>query len=142
MKIDFYLVSEKNSAKYIQFVCKLVDKIYHLDLRIYIHTKSMDDAVILDDRLWTFNQGSFLPHTICENTAIQDTPIIIGYLDQLVGKFDVLINLSESVPGFFEQFSRIAEVVDSSENNKKLARDRFRFYQHHSYKIDTHHIDI
>ena len=141
MKIDFYILSEPVSGRAEQFACKLTDKIYHLNLRIYIHTDSVEHAKIVDDLLWTFNQGSFLPHDIDDYSGTQDSPILIGYLDQLGGKYDVLVNLSQSVPEFFGQFERIAEIVEATENTKILGRERFRFYQRHGFEIDTHHID-
>ena len=142
MKIDFYVLENSTPSSCEQFACKLVEKIYHLNLRIYIHTDSIEHANKLDNLLWTYNQGSFLPHDIVAGSENCKSPIALGYDVKLVCNYDVLLNLSKDVPIFYGQFDRIAEFVCADKANKSLARNRFRQYQQLGYEIDTHHINI
>jgi len=142
MKIDFYVLENSNSSSCEQFACKLVEKIFHLNHRIYIHTDSLQQANNLDNLLWTHNQGSFLPHDIVTGSNNCNSPIAVGFDDKLYGNYEVLINLSKGVPIFYSQFNRIAEFVCADNSSKSLARNRFRQYQQSGYEIDTHHINV
>ena len=142
MKIDFYVLENSTASICEQFACKLVEKIFHLNHRIYIHTDSLQQANNLDNLLWTHNQGSFLPHDIVTGSDNCNSPIALGYDSKLNCSYDVLVNLSKDVPIFCSQFNRIAEFVCADSSSKSLARNRFRQYQQLGYEIDTHHIDI
>ena len=122
------------------FACKLVDKAYQLKHTIYIHTANQPQAQQLDDLLWTFNQGSFLPHSLnsAEHSAAE--PIVIGYPQQATTFHDVLINLNEEVPAFFSQFERVAEIVCGDDNMRNQARQRYKFYRDRGYSLNTHNI--
>jgi len=142
MKIDFYVLDNSTASGCEKFACKLVEKVFHLNHRIYIHTHSKEQASNLDNLLWTFNQGSFLPHDIVVGDSTYDSPIAIGFDTKLYYHYDVLVNLSQNVPNFHDQFDRIAEFVCGDHSYKSLARNRFRQYQQLGHNIDTHHIKI
>jgi len=141
MKIDFYVLDNSTASGCEKFACKLVEKVFHLKHRVYIHTHSKEHASSLDSLLWTYNQDSFLPHDIITGNNAFDSPIALGFDKILHYHYDVLINLSQNVPIFFTQFDRIAEFVCTDNANKSLARSRFRHYQQLGHHIDTHHIN-
>ncbi|MEW6353369.1 MAG: DNA polymerase III subunit chi [Pseudomonadota bacterium] len=144
-RIDFYILPE-NAADRFLFTCRLADKIYNKGHRLYIHTESQDHAVQLDELLWTFSQGNFLPHGICHTCLDADLPIHIGYhaeppmSDADVGGVNVLINLSSAVPLFFSRFARVAEIVGGDADVRQSARERFRFYRDRGYTLESHTI--
>jgi DNA polymerase-3 subunit chi len=53
---------------------------------------------------------------------------------------DVLINLTDEQPLFFSQFNRVAEILDNTDNVKAAGRERYQFYKHRGYELDTHNI--
>ena len=53
---------------------------------------------------------------------------------------DVLINLAGSVPSFFGRFERVAEIVDQSDAQKQVARERYRFYRDRGYALQSHNV--
>ena len=71
-KVDFYLLSGVGQDARETMACKLIDKAYQLQHKIYVHTESQQDAKRLDDLLWTFRPGSFIPHSIYH--APQEVP--------------------------------------------------------------------
>ena len=86
--------------------------------------------------MWTFRDGSFLPHVLAGEG--EDAPVHIGHSAEPGEGFHLLINLGPEVPGFFSRFERVAEVVDGDETQKAKGRERFRFYKDRGYPLETH----
>ena len=139
-KVDFYLLSGAGQAARDAMACKLVDKVYQLKHKVYIHTSSQLNATQIDDALWTFRPGSFIPHSIYQPGKESTEPVLIGYQEQLPEIHDVLLNLTDEVPLFFSQFDRVAEFVDADENSRSQARSRFKFYKDRGYDLTTHEL--
>lgn len=139
-QIDFYILADNAPIAGELFACKLAEKAYHLTHTIYINSSNQPQAQQLDDLLWTFNPGSFLPHTLNEQQTQCAEPILIGYPEQTTHFHDVLINLHHDVPAFFSQFERVAEIVSGDENMRKQARQRYKFYRDRGYSLNTHEI--
>lgn len=139
-QIDFYILH--NTLTFLdrdRFVCRLTDKVWHQGYRLYLHTGGIAQAKVLDDLLWTFRQESFLPHDI-SSEASSMAPIQIGYMEQHVNPLDVLVNLTEAVPDFFEQFKRIVEIVMDVPQAREIGRQRYRFYKERGNPLNTHDI--
>lgn len=143
-RIDFYILSDTAADNRLIFTCRLADKIYAKGHRLYIHAESQQIAAQLDELLWTFSAGNFLPHALCESGADLEIPIQIGHDSEPLPTGghdgDVLINLAPVVPLFFSRFARVAEIVGTEEDNKLSARERFRFYRDRGYTLESHTI--
>ena len=143
-KVDFYLLSDNGQNARELMACKLIDKIYQMNHTVYVHTGSQQDSSRIDDMLWTFKPGNFIPHNLISTNQSPDTPtntpVLIGHQNEAPTANDVLINLTHEVPLFFSQFNRVAEFVDAEDNNRSLGRTRFKFYKDRGYELDTHNI--
>lgn len=143
-RIDFYILEQKQASNRNLFVCRLLEKIYKKGHQSLVHLSDLRQAQQLDDLLWTWRQGSFIPHEIGNETDGQSVcPILINYQSGNragAGINDVLVNLTPEIPQFFSSFDRVVEVVDNQEQNRKLARERYRFYQQRGYPLETHEI--
>lgn len=96
---------------------------------------------MIDDLLWTWKQGSFIPHEIHTDQSPPDCPIVISHnTDLKTDMQDVLINMANEIPLFFSQFDRVTEIVDQDEENRQSARKRYRFYQDRGYPLESHEI--
>jgi DNA polymerase-3 subunit chi len=142
-KIDFYLLNEDTQDKS-GFACRLTQKAFKQGYQIYIYSDDQSQISKLDNLLWTFAQGSFLPHRInnevADKTESLPEPIVIGSTTPPDFIHDVLINLSDTSPDFFSRFERVAEIVSSSESEKISARKRYQYYRDRGYELETHHI--
>ena len=136
-KVDFYILAKLGRE---EFACRIAEKAYYLGHSIYIHAASYEQALAMDKLLWTFKDGSFLPHNLWPDSTSPDVPILIGHLDNPEPNRDLLINLSHAIPNFFTTFKRIAEIVDTDENTKTLARERFRLYRDQGITLESHQI--
>jgi DNA polymerase-3 subunit chi len=141
LQVDFYILHTQNRRAKEIFTCQLVDKAWHQGYRIYIQTSSMQQAKQLDDLLWTFNDISFLPHDMyASGESSSLSPILIGYSNEVCQEAEVLINRTETVPAFFAQFARIAEIIDDTPSARDTGRQRYRFYQNESSHLKVHDI--
>ena len=140
MRIDFYVIAEGQQADCVVVACRLTEKAHRHDNRVFIYVSSHEEARRLDELLWTFRDISFVPHQIMDRTPDHRTPVLIGIEGDTPGDADLLINLTGSVPDFFERYSRVAEFVDSSAEGRRLGRERFRHYRDKGYTLQTHTI--
>ena len=140
-RVDFYILNQAGQHSRQTFACRLAEKVYKLDQTVHIHTRSRDDADRLDELLWTFRDGSFVPHERLSNPAgPAGAPITIGCGDEPVEPRDLLINLCDDIPSCAESFPRVAELVTSDEDCKQLSRRRFAAYRDKGHTLETHNV--
>lgn len=137
-RVDFYVLQDTTSVGRERFACRLADIAYRRGQRVYLNAQSLDQAQALDNLLWTFQAGSFVPHGLHPSDIAEDTPVLIGYDGVPDRGHEVLINLAEAVPSFFSRFDRVAELVNQDEQTKAAGRQRFRFYRDRGYALETH----
>jgi DNA polymerase III subunit chi len=142
-QVDFYILDSDSDDARLLLACKIVDKATQLDHHVYLHSTSDDEARKLDELLWTFAQGSFIPHLVVRSELETPPlePVLIG-VDQPPGpgRWDVLVNLAPEVPEFFSRYERVAEVVDANPARREQSRERYRFYRDRGYKLNTHQV--
>ncbi len=142
-RVDFYVMNSGGEAGE-RFACRLAEKVYRLGHRVLVHPRDSGHARRLDDLLWTWRDGSFLPHLAWadgpEPADVEATPIIVGDGGDVPVDADVLINLADDVPPAFSRFERVAEIVDADPEARARSRARFAFYRDRGYPLDTHRI--
>ena len=140
-RIDFYILAQGDERARQVLACKLAEKAWRLDNSVYIHARDRADAERLDELLWTFRDGSFVPHgMVGRDDGTADSPIMIGCGDAGVEKRDLLINLCDDVPAFIEGFPRVAELVTSDEHCRSLSRQRYATYRDQGHELNTHNL--
>jgi DNA polymerase-3 subunit chi len=138
-RVDFYILAQADERARQMLACKLAEKAWRLDNSVYIHAGSRADADNLDELLWTFRDGSFVPHAVVgRNDGTGDSPIMIGFDDAAVDSRDLLINLCDDIPRFVEGFPRVAELVTSDVNCRALSRKRYATYRDQGHELNTH----
>ena len=143
-KVDFYLLGAGHNSHAL-FACRLAEKVWRLGHRVYLLAADPPAANELDDLLWTFSQGSFVPHALCKQEEDADHhadnhPVLIGHAEPPAAFSDVLISLVPDVPAWFGRFTRVVEMVGTNEDDKTRARERFRFYRERGYPLETHNL--
>ena len=140
-RIDFYILKQAGQHSRQSFACRLAEKAYRLDNTVHIHASSQSDAQRLDELLWTFRDGSFVPHhLVAKPGADVDSPVTIGCDSSLAEPRDLLINLGDDIPSCAEAFPRVAELVTSDEECKLLSRKRFAEYRDQGHTLETHNV--
>jgi len=140
LRVDFYVLASTDPGSRLQFACRLTEKAYTLNNRTYAHVGDAARARELDELLWTFRDGSFIPHEIASAASSDAPPVVIGHQTETGADGDLLINLAESIPTFFDRFDRVAEIIEASEEGRRRGRERFAFYRDNGYAPNTHKI--
>ena len=139
-QVDFYILDLDSDDARLRLACRLVDKALQRDLHVFVHSASDDEARKLDELLWTFEQGSFIPHRVVsgEPESAPAEPVLIAVnRPPSPGRWDVLVNLAADVPEFFSRYERVAEIVDANALRREQSRERYRFYRDRGYKLNT-----
>jgi len=139
-EVDFYVLKDKAPLAGMQFTCRLTEKIFKDGHQVYINTASEQQLRQLDDLLWSFRQGSFLPHAVYKRNDPETTPILLGHATEPDGPSDVLVNLAVDIPAFFSRFSRVTELVSGDDAQRAAARTHFRFYKDRGYTVRSHQL--
>jgi DNA polymerase-3 subunit chi len=140
-RIDFYISNNNNDDARARLACRVAEKAYQTKHSVYVHVDDKEQAEQLDQLLWTFRDRSFVPHCLSGDPHCGEAAVIIGYGDTpAAGSPEVLINISNEVPGFFSRYERVAEIVGGDENYRQKARERFKFYRERGYPLETHEL--
>jgi DNA polymerase III subunit chi len=143
MRVDFYILQGAQSRELT--ACRLCEKAWQQGLSVFIQTESATHAQQLDELLWTFRDGSFLPHALADAQAVSAPEpgiphVTIGWNSEPQQVQQVLINLAPGVPSFYTRFERIAEIVNQDAAIKSAGRERFTFYREHNCELHHHEI--
>ena len=140
-RVDFYILSQQGPRERYVFACRLAEKAYRLDNTVHIHAGSRQVAEQIDELLWTFRDGSFVPHDLLPpGSADRKSPVTIGCDADPGETRDLLINLCDEVPPFAEAFPRVAELVSSDDDCKRESRKRFVAYRDNGHTLETHNV--
>lgn len=143
-RVNFYILGSSDETSLTTLACRIVSKARDQNLSVHVNTGTAARARLMDERLWTFSQASFLPHIqaadIRTDKDLVRHPVIIGVDQPPPGTPELLVNLATEVPSFFSRFERVAEVVDAAAERRKAGRDRFRFYRDRGYPLESHNL--
>ena len=134
-QIDFYVQVEDQQ----EAVRKLCAKALGADAKVVVWCPDQVTGQRLSRLLWSVPATGFVPHCFGGDPLAPRTPIVLAWNDGDFAHDQILINLRAEVPAFFSRFERLIEVVGAAdETEKKLARERFRYYRDRGYEIRTH----
>lgn len=139
-RVDFYVLTETAQQARDLTACRIIEKAWLKDNRVYVHADSLRSAERLNDLLWSFRQGSFVPHELCNTPLDESVPVLIGHGECPSGLSAVLVNLDQTAPGFFSQFDRVVELIATSEDAKLAGRARWRHYKEYGCEMYSHNV--
>jgi DNA polymerase-3 subunit chi len=92
----------------------------------------------IDRLLWTWPAVGFVPHCLADDALAAETPVLIATEAQAAPVRDVLLNLAEECPEFFERYDRLLEVVSQDAADRQSARSRYAWYRDRGYALRNH----
>ena len=137
-RVGFYILDNTDPESRQRLALRLTEKAHSRGHRVFINCENEPQASDLDERLWTFQPASFLPHAL-----IGDNPreqICIGWGQEPDGHDDLLINLQTRVPPFFARFRRIAELVNREPARLEALRASWRHYRERGCELEEHRL--
>ncbi len=133
-QIDFYFHVENK----LQTACALSAKAYSRGLRVLAFCSDAEVCGKFSRLLWTTPAISFVPHCAPEDELAPVTPVIVDHNGSNLVHDQVLINLRQEWPPFFSRFQRLIEIVSLDEDDRRSARERYKFYRDRGYEIQSH----
>jgi DNA polymerase-3 subunit chi len=136
-RIDFYVLPGSEERTRLVYACRLVEKAYLQDCRIYVHAGTAAEAEAFDELLWTFADRSFVPHELATGGERPgSSPVVVGAAEPCDA--DLLVNLAPEAPAFYERYGRVAEFVDADPVRRDQGRRRFAWYRERGHAPETH----
>ena len=138
--VDFYILHSSEPRARLLIGCRLTEKAWHNGYKTFILTESPEQLKAIDDLLWTFRAGSFIPHACDEGLIGSEVPVGLG--PKLDPEFEpnLLINLQSAPLDPPETVDRIIEIVDQDERVREEGRRRYRHYQKVGKTVRSHRI--
>lgn len=140
-RIDFYVSEGAGADVRLRLACRIAEKAYLAKQKVVVLLEDAESLRRFDELLWTFGDGSFVPHdTVATPGGGCDAPVALTTGALPADHADVLLNLSAAVPPFFEQFARVAELLDGRPEVRAAGRERFKAYRARSIEPQTHNV--
>lgn len=139
MRVDFYVIEDEHQDALFRVASRLLAKSYAGGLRAWVLCADEQAANTLDTYLWTYQEHSFLPHSIAgEAPEGLNPPIQIssGSMPTQEHNFNLLLNLRENTPEHYKQFERVLDVV--AFDAKEAGRARYRTYRAAGVTLHKH----
>lgn len=137
-RVDFYVLKTAGEIERRRFACRLTEKAYRLDNAVRILAPDPESVRQIDELLWTWRDGSFVPHEVLASGRTAEAPVTICCDESDAADVDLLINLSDSLPPDAGAFPRIAEIVTSDDDQRLKGRRRFASYRDQGHELETH----
>ncbi|MDH5545688.1 MAG: DNA polymerase III subunit chi [Gammaproteobacteria bacterium] len=136
-RVDFYLMNSDSERDCDILACRLTEKAYKQGYKIQVKTRDAQQSKRIDDLLWTFSQGSFVPHTV--DPSQSETPVFISHEDGIRDSA-ILINLTDKLPQTSPDNERVMEIVSNLPERRATARTRYRDYREMGHDLHTHQV--
>lgn len=137
-QVDFYVLAvSAPSAGHL--ACRLSLRAWEEGHRVSVLTATEDDARQLNELMWDFPTGRFLPHEL--GPACDAAPVAIVFTPNLIPPDrEVVVNLcAEAVPDP-ARFRRLLEIVPADAGMRESSRAKFRAYR--SLGLSPNHHDM
>lgn len=138
VRVDFYLLSSSEQQAKLLLACRLLEKAYVRNHRVFVFCANQQEAQMLDELLWTFKEDSFIPHNLQGEGPEPPPAVQIGFGQEPRVFNDILLNLSHEIPSFHHRFKRIMEIVEANDTAREISREHYREYRKQGFLIHTH----
>jgi DNA polymerase III subunit chi len=139
LRVDFYITAAGNAR--LGLACKLAEKAYLAAHNVLIWNTDRAELQELDELLWTFRDGSFVPHELLDAHAREpETPVVLSCGPVPAGDLDVIINLAAGVPDFIARARRVVEIIDGDESRRQAGRARYKAYLERGVQPASHNL--
>lgn len=133
-RIDFYSSPEPK----LQVACRLAAGAIRQKSRVVVYAPDENTARGFDRLLWTYQAIGFVPHCMAHHALASETPVVITDEDTGMPHHQIILNLHSDLPPSFSRFERLIELVGDGEDDRRLARERYRSYRDRGYEISHH----
>ena len=133
-QIDFYT----NVADKLHTAYRIIAKAYALGHKLFVCCPDREIAQNLDRLLWLTPPTAFIPHCSGDSHLAARTPVVLDHKGCEPLHDQLLLNLKTEWPPYFGRFERLVEIVSLEDEDRRAARDRYKFYRDRGYEIRAH----
>ena len=137
-RVGFYIVKDSDADSRLRLALRLTEKAHGRGHRIFVNCETEKEALLLNERLWTFRPASFVPHALVSDNPAE--PVCLAWGQEPERHDDLLINLCMHVPPFVERFRRVAELVNQEPSRLQALRASWRHYRERGYELEEHRL--
>ncbi|SDP79514.1 DNA polymerase III, chi subunit [Rhodoferax sp. OV413] len=132
-----------NAPDKISYACRLLRKATRQGARVVV-TGAADMLQQLDAALWSFSATDFVAHSLATDdaTVLAASPVLLLESVLEAPHQQVLLQLGDAVPAGFERFERLIEVVTLDEDDRALARQRWKHYASRGYAVQRKDLEL
>lgn len=137
-QVDFYVLADSApSAGHL--ACRLCLRAWEGGHRVTVLAASQEDARHLNELMWDFPIGRFLPHEL--GHADSDVPVaILAAPDTVPADRDVVVNLTGDAVPDPGRFRRLLEIVPADTRLRESSR--LKFLEYRRLGLQPNHHDI
>lgn len=139
-RVDFYILDDPSPTTRLKLACKLAEKAYLADQTVLVWHTDPDELRAFDEMLWTFHDGSFVPHEMLAGGTVAEAPVLLSAGVTPSANVDIVINLGPDLPPCLAQTRRIAEIIDGDDTRRRAGRARFKAYRELGVQPASHNI--
>lgn len=135
--IDFHF----NTPDKVGYACRLLRKAVAARGARVVVVADPPTLDAIDAALWEFSPVDFIAHcrADAESGLVHRSPVILSSSCAMqLPHQQVVVNLGAPVPAGFERFDRLVDIVSSDDEDRQLARSRWRHYADRGYAITRH----
>ena len=133
-RADFYLIGKPRFRDDpLLLVCELVKKAFAAEQPTLILARSQEQADALDEKLWGFDEDSFIPHQLAGDEDDAMTAVVIAVPGVETADRPLVVNLRDAcAPGAYE---RVLEVVAADSAERDGSRVRWGEYKRRGFDV-------
>jgi DNA polymerase III subunit chi len=140
-RVDFYVLEGQSPSGRLKLACKLAEKAYLAAQTVLVWHTDPAELKAFDSLLWTFNDGSFVPHeSLAGNGNSPDSPVLLSLGVTPSRNVDIIINLAPDLPPCLSNTPRVIEIIDSDDTRRRAGRARFKAYRELGVQPASHNI--
>lgn len=135
--VTFYLlIAQRHNSE--QFACRLVDKTWQQGLAVHLHLRDEHHCRTVDQLLWQWREDSFIPHETIDISSEPCTSVTLGCRPPQLNHAQLVINLTDDTPDYFQGFSRVCEIVSQTPEDIAISREKFKRYRQSGIEPTVH----
>lgn len=133
-RADFYLIDKPRfRADPHLLVCELALLAFEAGLPTLVLARSIEEAEVLDEKLWSFAENAFVPHQVAGDDDDAQAPVLIVPPEVTTPDRGLVINLRESCAD--GAFDCVKEVVAADVAERDGSRLRWKAYVARGFEV-------
>lgn len=125
-RVDFHT----NVPDKLAYACRLARKAYMAGNKIVLLAGNSAQLDAMNAAMWNLSPTDFVPHVLAGDPLAAQTPIVLTDSEDVeLPHHDILVNVSQLIPGHYADFQRVFEIVSMDEQDAQAGRQRFLHYR-------------